>query len=53
MQRFYKPTEVARALGVSDATVSRWIKKGKLEAVRLPSGRPIVPAEAVEQILQR
>jgi excisionase family DNA binding protein len=35
----YKVSEAAKALNVTEDTVQRWIKKGKLKAIRLPSGQ--------------
>ena len=43
--------EVARLLEVHQATVRRWIRDGKLPAVRLPSGVRLVPRAAVEAVL--
>lgn len=37
-----KPCEVARLLGVSESTVSRWIKRGLIVARYTATGRPMV-----------
>lgn len=58
----YSPAEVASMLGVTRATVDRWIAEGRLRAVRVggvrvpgrpgrPPGRVLVPAEAVRELL--
>jgi excisionase family DNA binding protein len=43
-----KPAEVARLLGVSESTVSRWVRQGLLVAVWLPSGRPVIRQSDVQ-----
>lgn len=35
-ERFLSPTEVAQALGVSRATVTRLVRDGHLAAIKLP-----------------
>ncbi len=42
--------EVARRLQVSRRTVQRWIKEGKLRALKYPSGHFKVPESEVEKI---
>lgn len=37
-----KPCQVAKLLGVSESTVSRWVRQGLLVAIWLPSGRPVI-----------
>lgn len=44
--------DVARALGVSPNTVKSWIRKGELEAVRLPSGHHRIPRGEVDRIVR-
>jgi predicted site-specific integrase-resolvase len=46
-----KPAEVARLLGVSESTVSRWIRQELLVVVYLPSGRPAVRRSEAEQFI--
>jgi excisionase family DNA binding protein len=36
---YVRPTEVQRALGVSYWTVLRWVREGRLQAIRLPNGQ--------------
>ena len=45
-------SEAARMLGVSRATVARWIKLGQLPAVRLPSGVYRIHRDVVERMLR-
>lgn len=40
--------EVARLLGVSESTVSRWVRDGLLVVVYLPSGRAKIRASDVQ-----
>jgi len=49
---WYTPAEFARLVGVSHVTVIKWIKKGKIKAGRLPSGRYTIPREEVERVLK-
>lgn len=39
MEEYVRLTEAQRALGVSYWTVLRWIRQGRLQAIRLPSGQ--------------
>jgi len=45
------PAEVGAALGVTDETIRRWAKTGKLPVVQMPSGRFRVRRSDVEAIL--
>lgn len=40
-------TETAVYCCVSTQTIRRWIRDGRLESVRLPSGRPRIPRQAL------
>lgn len=42
----------AKALGVTINTIKSWIRKGKLGALRLPSGHYRVPRSELEKILE-
>ena len=44
--------EAARALRVHQSTVSRWVAAGKMQAIRLPSGRLRIRREDVERLLE-
>lgn len=52
MEKLLKVGEVARRLNVSRHTVLNWIKRGKIKAIRLPSGRYRIPESEVEKILE-
>lgn len=51
-ERLLRTGEVAEMLGVDRHTVIRWIKEGKIRAVRLPSGRHRIPESEVRKILE-
>ena len=51
MENLLTTGKVARILGVSRHTVARWIKQGKMKAIRLPSGRYRIPKEEVLKII--
>ena len=46
---FYSPREVAELLGVEPQTVYRWIRAGKLDAVKI--GRWKISAEELQRLL--
>lgn len=52
MANDYKAIEVAELCRVDVSTVLRWIRSGRLPAIRLPSGRIRIPAQEVERIRQ-
>jgi excisionase family DNA binding protein len=44
--------EVADAVGVSSETVLRWIRRGKLDAIRLPGGAIRVREDVLDEWLR-
>ena len=44
--------EVAEMLGVDRHTILRWIREGKVKAIRLPSGRHRIPESEVRKIIE-
>lgn len=44
------PEQVATELQTSPRTVRRWIQRGELEAIVLPSGRVRVPIHALRRL---
>lgn len=50
-QPFLSIPEVAVAFDVSESSVRRWVKSGRLKAIRLPSGRRRIRREDVESVL--
>ncbi len=51
-ERMLRSGEVAELLGVDRHTVVKWIKEGKIRAVKLPSGRYRIPESEVRKILE-
>jgi len=51
-ERLLRSGEVAEILGVDRHTVVKWIKEGKISAIRLPSGRYRIPESEVRRILE-
>lgn len=47
----FTPEEVAKECGVSGDTVRRWIREGKIRAIRLPGGRYRIPGEEAEKFV--
>ena len=52
MGRILRSGEVAEVLGVDRHAVVKWIKEGKIKAVRLPSGRYRIPESEVRKVLE-
>jgi excisionase family DNA binding protein len=49
--QYVSPPELAELVSRSPMTVRRWLEAGLLPSVRLPSGRRLIPGEAVEKLL--
>ncbi|MBA7486176.1 hypothetical protein ES707_21729 [subsurface metagenome] len=45
----YETTEAAQLIGISYATLYRWIKAGKLMPIRI-AGRTLIPKSEVERL---
>lgn len=50
VEEFLHPREVCRILGISYITLWRWIREGKIRAVKTPSGRYLIPHSEIEKI---
>ncbi len=50
MEEFLSPRDVCRMLNVSYITLWRWIKEGRIKAVRSPSGRYLIPRNEIERL---
>ncbi len=46
----YAVSEVAKEIGVSQRTIQRWIKKGRLVPVRKLNGDVFFPAEKINHL---
>jgi len=49
-KHFFAIVELARELGVSRDTIDRWVRRGLVAVVRLPSGHYRVPQAEVERL---
>ena len=50
-ERLLRPKEVCRLLGVSYVTLRRWIKEGKIRAIRTLGGKYRIPESEVKRLL--
>lgn len=50
MEGFLSPRDACRILGVSYITLWRWIREGRVRAVRSPSGRYLIPRSEIERL---
>lgn len=50
LHQMLKLAEVERLLGVSRWTLYAWIKRGKIQGVKLPSGHYRIPINEVERL---
>lgn len=50
VEEFLSPRDVCRMLGVSYITLWRWIREGRINAVRSPSGRYLIPRTEIEKL---
>ncbi len=53
MRPYLNASEIARLASVDRATVTRWIKKGHLEAARLGGSRWRIPLAAYAKLLKQ
>jgi excisionase family DNA binding protein len=47
---YMTPKQVAALFECAPATVNRWCRRGRLEHIRSPGGRVLIPCAAVEEI---
>lgn len=52
MPKLLTAREAASIVGVSEDTLWRWIRCGKIEAIKLPTGRVRISEDVVKKILQ-
>lgn len=53
MKELFTPKQVARAIGVSDASLKRWCDKGLIASVKTAGGHRRIPINGVVQFLRR
>ena len=51
-EKMFSTGEAGKLLGVSYVTVARWIRAGKLRAIKLPSGHYRVPESEIKRLLE-
>jgi excisionase family DNA binding protein len=47
----YTLAQIATKLGKSEQTIYRWVRQGRIKAVKLPNGELRVLEEALQEIL--
>ena len=52
MEKLFKPSEAAAMLSLRKLTIYRWIKAGKIKAVRLPDGRLRIAESELEKVVK-
>jgi len=52
VKQFFNAAEVAKLLEVDRATITRWIKKGILQAERIGNSRWRIPVSAYEKLIK-
>ncbi|WP_054849366.1 IS607 family transposase [Vulcanisaeta sp. JCM 14467] len=50
MEEFLSPRDACKIVGVSYITLWRWIREGRVRAVRSPSGRYLIPRSEIERL---
>jgi len=50
VEEFLSPRDACRVLGVSYITLWRWIREGRIKAIRGPSGRYLIPRSEIEKL---
>jgi excisionase family DNA binding protein len=53
LEKYYTPTQAAREFQVSDITMSRWLKAGKLEYIQVSERRRLIAESELENFLLR
>ena len=53
MEKYYTPIQAARELHVSDVTMCRWIKAGKLKYIQVSERRRLIAETELENFLSR
>lgn len=51
-EALYRTNQVAGILNVTDATIRKWIKTGKLKGIKLPDGSHRIPQAEIDRITQ-
>jgi len=51
-ERLLRPKEVCRRLGISYSTLSRWVREGRIKAIRTAGGKYRIPESEVRRIAE-
>ena len=51
MDKLLKPIEAAQMLNMSRAALYKWIEKGLIKAVKLPSGKIRIPLSELNRVI--
>jgi len=51
MEKLYSSKQAAELLGLKKLTIYRWIKSGRVRAVRLPNGRLRIAESELEKVI--
>ena len=51
-ETLYRANQVAEILNVTDATIRKWLKAGKLKGIKLPDGSHRIPQSEIDRITQ-
>jgi len=51
-ERLLRPKEVCQRLGISYPTLARWVREGKIRAVRTAGGKYRIPESEVRRIAE-
>jgi excisionase family DNA binding protein len=52
-QRLFSPKEIAQALGVSQASIKRWVDKGIIKAEKTSGGHRKISLSALQEYLKK
>jgi len=52
MEKLYKLDEAAQMLSLKRLTIYRWVRAGKIKAVRLPDGRLRIAVSELEKVVK-
>jgi len=52
MEKLYKLDEAAQMLSLKRLTIYRWVRAGRIKAVRLPDGRLRIAESELEKVIK-
>jgi len=51
-EKLLRPKEVCQRLGISYSTLSRWVREGRVKAIRTAGGKYRIPESEVRRIIE-